>query len=533
MQQLGNLMVSLITNMRGPPNTRPLSGPESLPSALKKTAQTGPSDTIDRKLEGFSQSRSGPRDAKGKSTKSFQTAPGQAPVEDEYILNLQRQIYFLELEIKLLKDQDRERGNMFGGQGETGPLTENFWALKNKYSAMQKELEGRIGELSGENKDLVTRAQTLQMNLERANRERADMEDRLRKATAAFDEESEKYRRALNSASTQREEALKKQAEFGKERDLAKTWASELRIKFERQKLQLEQLQEKMAQMEEYKNKMIEEKNKQIVDLQDSVQRHKEDMANNTTMKTMELQVKEMTQRNNELLMERDNMVNKIRALEYSKDIVDKACAQLNAEKRAIVGQLEETKAELDKERLFQEANLNKRLKERERRELYAANQQIEDSRKEANYHMDQFKVKVTENMSLIEERNNLKFELEEVRQKMEQLMQDHQNLLGTFRGMEGDFKEALFKLRQFEDRNQKLDSQCGKAVDEAQSLFAENAELRAKVNYMTKKLELNDQLKNIDLEELRLISKSSLQANDTINQFISKWGEVQTFQKS
>ena len=518
--------------MRGAPGARPLSAAEQLPSALKKTTTVAATDTFDRKIEGFSQSRS-TRDVKGKSTKAFQTAPGQAPVEDEYILNLQRQIYFLELEIKLLKDQERDRGNMFGGQGETGPLTENFWALKNKYSSLQKDLEGKIGELSAENKELVTRAQSLQMNLERSNRDRAEMEDRLRKATATFDTESEKYRRTLHNATMQREEALKKQAEFGKERDLAKTWASEIRIKFERQKLQLEQLQEKMAQMEEFKNKMIEEKNKMIVDLQDTIQKFREDMANNTTMKTLETQVKELTQRNNELLMERDNLTNKIRALEYSKDIVDKACNQLNAEKRALAGQVEEFKSELEKERLFQEANLTKRLKERERRELYAANQQIEDSRKEANYHMEQFKVKVTENMSLIEERNNLKFELEELRQRSEQLTQDHQALLGTFRQMEGDLKEAIFKMRQFEERNERVEGQCAKAVEEAQALFAENAELRTKLNYMNKKLELNDQLKHIDMEELRLISKSSLQANDAINQFITKWSEVQTFQKS
>ena len=517
--------------MRGTNSFRPTSAQDPSSTLARRTGAPAATETIDRKLEGFSKTKTAGQGKKAST--GLQTTPGQNPVEDEYILNLQRQIYFLELEIKLLKDQEKERGNMFGGQGETGPLTENFWALKNKYSTMQKELDGKISALESENKELVTRAQSLQMNIERAVRDRNEMDDRLRKATATFDSESEKYRRALHAATQQREEALKKHAELTKERDLSKTWASETRIKFDRQKLQLEQLQEKMAQMEEYKNKLIEEKNKQIVDLQETVHRQKEDIANNTAMKSLEAQVKDLTQRNNELLMEKDNQTNKIRALEYSKDIVDKACTQLNAEKRALAGQLEEIKTELDKERLFQEANLTKRLKERERRELYAANQQIEDSRKESNYHMEQFKVKVTENMALIEERNNLKFELEETAHKLETMSAEHQSTLQALKALEVDMKETLFKLRQFEERYEKLDFQCGKAMEEAQVLFTENSELRAKVNILSRKLELNDQIKNIDLEELRLISKTNTQANEAITQLMSKFGDIQSFQKS
>jgi hypothetical protein len=42
----------------------------------------------------------------------------QPVVEDDYISNLQKQIYYLELEMKLMKDREVETKNKIGGYGE-------------------------------------------------------------------------------------------------------------------------------------------------------------------------------------------------------------------------------------------------------------------------------------------------------------------------------------------------------------------------------------------------------------------------------
>ena len=51
-----------------------------------------------------------------------------------------------------------------------------------------------------------------------------------------------------------------------------------------------------------------------------------------------------------------------------------------------------------------------------------------------------------------------------------------------------------------------------------------ENQDIKGKLEYLKKKVEINDQLKNIDLEELKLIAKSNLVMNSNITDLISKW---------
>lgn len=54
--------------------------------------------------------------------------------------------------------------------------------------------------------------------------------------------------------------------------------------------------------------------------------------------------------------------------------------------------------------------------------------------------------------------------------------------------------------------------------------MSGENQEMREKLEYLKKKVEINEQLKNIDLEELKLIAKSNLVMNNNITDLISKW---------
>ena len=67
----------------------------------------------------------------------------------------------------------------------------------------------------------------------------------------------------------------------------------------------------------------------------------------------------------------------------------------------------------------------------------------------------------------------------------------------------------------------------------QSKASFEENSDLKARVSYMTRMLESNDQLKHINLDELRILSKSNVQVNDTLNDLLGKWDKIQMFQKS
>jgi chromosome segregation ATPase len=71
-------------------------------------------------------------------------------IEDEYIKNLQQQIGYMELELKLLKEKEIEAKqsvsqiDKFFNDGV--PLNENILALKNQYNHAKKEAENKMDE---------------------------------------------------------------------------------------------------------------------------------------------------------------------------------------------------------------------------------------------------------------------------------------------------------------------------------------------------------------------------------------------------
>lgn len=75
-------------------------------------------------------------------------------LEEEYILNMQKQIVLMEHEIKLLKDREVDQKNKASGYEtllrDGIPLNEHFLALKNKFNNEKEELEKYVKSLEDE-----------------------------------------------------------------------------------------------------------------------------------------------------------------------------------------------------------------------------------------------------------------------------------------------------------------------------------------------------------------------------------------------
>ena len=64
--------------------------------------------------------------------------------------------------------------------------------------------------------------------------------------------------------------------------------------------------------------------------------------------------------------------------------------------------------------------------------------------------------------------------------------------------------------------------------ITNIKQLHEENQEFREMLEELKKKVEINEQLKGIDLEELKMLAKSNLVMNNNINDLISKWEALQ-----
>lgn len=75
-------------------------------------------------------------------------------LEEEYILNMQKQIVLMEHEIKLLKDREVDQKNKASGYEtllrDGIPLNEHFLALKNKFNNEKDEMERFVKNMEDE-----------------------------------------------------------------------------------------------------------------------------------------------------------------------------------------------------------------------------------------------------------------------------------------------------------------------------------------------------------------------------------------------
>ena len=99
--------------------------------------------------------------------------------EDDYITSLQKQVYYLELEMRLMKDRELETKNKVGGYEvlfrDGVPLNEHFLALKTKYTNERDGFEKGISDLKKEIERIEKDNQNLQAQIEGSNKNYYDL----------------------------------------------------------------------------------------------------------------------------------------------------------------------------------------------------------------------------------------------------------------------------------------------------------------------------------------------------------------------
>ena len=100
-------------------------------------------------------------------------------LEEEYILNMQKQVVLMEHEIKLLKDREVDQKNKASGYEtllrDGIPLNEHFLALKNKFNNEQDELTKSQRNLEDEIKKEEMNNKNKRHKIEILKREQAEI----------------------------------------------------------------------------------------------------------------------------------------------------------------------------------------------------------------------------------------------------------------------------------------------------------------------------------------------------------------------
>ena len=71
------------------------------------------------------------------------------------------------------------------------------------------------------------------------------------------------------------------------------------------------------------------------------------------------------------------------------------------------------------------------------------------------------------------------------------------------------------------------LDESNKKLLTENEMLEKENADLKKKIALTIQKIDINNLLKDIDIEELQLLAKNNKQMNFTLENMMTKWNFI------
>jgi len=468
----------------------------------------------------------------GNLSKSARYPPlTQKSKEDDYIASLQKQVYYLELEMKLMKDREIDTKNKVGGYEvlfrDGVPLNENFLALKTKYKNERDNFENMIRNLD----NTITRTdeenQNLQMQIEQTNKNYYDIIQKINSYSddythklfdingklfnevntlSSLNSDKDKLGRDLfrfTSENTQHNRTLEKNALF-KEDNGDKN--------------------EKLRKHNENKFADIDKLTERSILELDTLERK---LMDNNALKQLEDENMNLLQKITKLERDSHMAQAKISEIENAQALNKKHLLDEELTRNIHLHENEKLNDILDGLSKLNEEKLKEKVKESEERQSLVIKNQIANAELKMGLLLTKYKEKEAEARNLLEEKNSLL-------QKNSQLKDDIDNQNEQEEQVKMEIIDVKNNINQLEDLINDSNNKLETLVDENNQFKMENEKyesdiknLKIKIEEIQQKIELNTMLKDIDVNELKMLSQNNAIVNNNINNLISKWDKV------
>ena len=455
----------------------------------------------------------------------------QKSKEDDYISSLQKQVYYLELEMKLMKDRELDTKNKVGGYEvlfrDGVPLNENFLALKTKYKNERDAFEKLILDLNTNIDNTIKENENLNIQIEQTNKNYFDLlqrlsqtetnlnqeifdtkqklyttentlvhlkddNDTLNKSLYRFEQENIQHNRIIEKNNMFYEDPTEKNEKTKKEAE--EKWSDVNRVT-EKTMLELDSLEKKFAGNK--KLKMIEQENlellQQITKLQQSCN-------------AAQVKINELTNAQN---------INKKFLFEEEKER-DKYLDENN--------RLNE---EMDNLSKMNEERMKEAIKEYEDKQKVILKNQSNNAEKKMELLLNKYKDAEAKARELLEQKNKLLQDLALLDANIKEFnIQDSE--------VKNEIIETKTNINQTDDFLNSNKDILVDLIQENERLRNENDELeknikktRIDIEEIQQKIELNAMLKDIDVNELKVLSQNNAIVNNNINNLLTKWDKV------
>jgi len=453
------------------------------------------------------------------------------PLEDEYIQNLQKQIHFMDLEIKLMKEKQAQEEALGGnyqfakiGIADGKPSIDHILTTTNKLKNMKIDLTEQTNKVEQEllkKREENTIATAIGTNLEKHVKE---YDEKLGKILAENGEALTMMRMKLMTEKRQREEV--EMEIFKVKKTLEKIIDDNERL---RKETELKDIHKNLAQKEfeeeeKYDQEILDTKKKHIDQLQ--VQKVHLFMA---TEKDPELQaLREENDRLQKKIKEcertLDNTNYKVLEMETLQTLSVKKKEEDQEQKKKLQQELEKWKDQFDETLKSNELKIERKLREadsivikglqadllKEKHELVDLKIKLENIyKKEKEYVIDEAN------------RTRYKTNLENKKAANETILKPLQHEADILQKDVGELTEKVDKLKfditQAREDRTKWQAKLTLAEEE-------NITLKTKLEFLEKNINLENDMKKFNVEELSNVIRANQTVNKTIDNFMQKW---------
>ena len=451
--------------------------------------------------------------------------------EDEYIASLQKQVYYLELEMKLMKDRELETKNKVGGYEvlfrDGVPLNEHFLALKTKYTTEKEHFESIIHHLNSVIANTENENQNLQLQIEQTNKNYYDLIQQTAQANKDLGGKiydiNGKLFNEMNTLTTLNIDKTK----LGK--DLFKFTSENVHHNrtIEKNNLFKENMDEKNEKTKTQNENKFAEVDKlterSILEF-DTFERK---LMNNSRLKQIEDENMELLSRITKLERDSHMAQAKIAELENSQSVNRKHLLNEELLRNVHLKENDKLNLELDNLSKLNEEKLKEKVKESEARQILIIKNQIANSELKMGLLLNKYKEEENKARDLLEEKNTLMQKISNLKEDIE----NQQNVEFTTKTEIIEIKNNINQLNELINENSatldSLEKENEKLRNENDKYEKDIKELRIKVDEIQKKIELNSMLKDVDVNELKMLAQNNAVVNNSINNLISKWDKV------
>jgi len=461
------------------------------------------------------------------------------PLEDEYIQNLQKQIHFMDLEIKLMKEKQAQEEALGGnynfakmGLNDGKHSVDHIMTTTNKLKGMKTDLNKQINLLDQDllkHKELNTIALAKLKNLE-AHVTVSD--DFLGKTLKQNGEGLTLMRTKLLTEKQQKEEVEIEILKLKKVLDKVLDDNARLRKETELKKLH-QSLQQKAFEEDE---KMDKESSETKVKYIDELQVEKAQLfivlEKDPRLQSLRTENEDLQKRAKELESRLDKTNYKVLETETLEALSLKKKEEDQEIKKKLQTELEKWKDQLEETKKANELKVERKLREAESpmiKELQA------DLLKE-RHELTELKTKLAnidkqETEYIVDQANRTRYR-DTLLKKKEESLAVRKELLEKIKELDPTVNELELVVEDLRHKNSEAREARTKLQGKLKEVEETNIVLLSKFQFLQKNINLEEDMKKFNIEELRGLIQTNQTVNETIADFMGKWDTLRKFSK-